>query len=235
MLNFLLVAVYASGSDIMVGENAVDLVFEDATISNSDKAIIVEDIQRVLSSGGKLKLKRYDDASKGSIGMTGRISIGPEGHHWPRAFWKNNFGQYRINEKTSKKELIVPKKLIDAYREAIIFKKTHSDVFENLDAFLAKLNKGFNPEKMSLSEKKTLFWFPPGEPSWNKESYYDKNIKGLKENSFSYPSILTFKEKIFDGYCIVYCKPVVSMKNNPSSFDQVVFVFDGTSWRLGVS
>lgn len=232
LMNIILFAVCAFGADVLVGTNEVDLAFEGDALSPDEKAFIAEDIQRVLSTGGKEKLKKYGEAEKHAPNMKGRISVGPKGHHWPRAFWKNDFGQYRIDEKTSKKELIVPKKLVDAYRESIELKHKHPEAFASLDSFLKEIDKGYHPEKMDLAEKKALFWFPPGMPAWSKEKYYDDNLREMKTISFNHPSVLTFQEAQVGSNTVLYCKPVVRSKQD-DSFDQMTLVYDGARWRIG--
>ncbi|MGD9611792.1 MAG: hypothetical protein AB7V22_02700 [Kiritimatiellia bacterium] len=236
LLNIALIVASAFGSDVLVGTNQVDLAFEDGILSPADKALIVEDIQHVLSTAtvGKMDLKPYNDAKKHSLGIEGSISLGAGGHYWPRAFWKNDFGDYRVDERTSKKMLVVPKKLIDAYREAIQFKNNHPEAFTSLDAFLEQINKGFQPEKMDLSEKKALFWFPPGMPAWSKEEYYDDNLREMKTISFSYPSLLTFQKVQIGNNTVIYCKPVIISKED-DNFYQMTLVYDGGRWRIGPS
>lgn len=231
LLNIVLFAVCAFGADILVGTNKVDLAFEDKALSPDEKAFIAEDIQRVLSMDGKEKLKPYGDTEKHAPDMKGYISVGPKGHYWPRAFWKNDFGQYRIDEKTSKKELIISKKLVAAYRKAIVLKNNHLDAFASLDSFLKEIDKGYHPEKMDLAEKRSLFWFPPGMSAWSKEKYYDDNLLELKTISLALPSVLTFQEAPVGSDTVLYCKPVVRSKQD-NSFDQMTLVYDGTRWRI---
>ncbi len=232
LLTVILFTVYAFGANVLVGTNKVELAFKCTTLSPDEKAFIAKDIQQVLSTDDKKKLKQYNEIDKHTQNMVGYISVGTKGHHWPRAFWENDFGQYRINEKTSKKELIVPKKLVDAYRESIELKNKHPEAFASLDSFLKELNKGYHPEKMNLAEKKALFWFPPGMPAWSQEKYYDDNLREMKTISFYHPSVLTFKKTQIGNNTILYCKPVVRSKQY-DSFDQMTLVYDGKRWRIG--
>jgi len=232
LLNLVLLVACAFGADVLVGTNEVDLALENGTLSQTDKALIVEDIQRVLSTGGTENLKQYEGAEKHAPGMKGRIIVGSKGHHWPRAFWENDFGQYRVDEKTSKKELVVPGKLVDAYREAIELKNNHPEAFGNLDAFLREIDEGYHPEKMNLAEKKALFWFPPGMAAWSEEKYYDDNLREMKTITFNYPSLLTFQEAQVGSNAVLYCKPVVRSKHD-DTFDQMTLVYDGERWRIG--
>ena len=249
LLNLVLFVACAFGSDMRIGTNEVNLTFGyetssqadkakdrpsvDESLSQADKAVIIEDIRHVLSTAtvGKMTLEPYEDTKKQAHGIKGRISIGSGGHLWPRAFWENDFGQYRVDEKTSKKELIVPEKLLEAYREAIEFKKTHPEAFVRLEPFLTQINRGFHPEQMTLAEKKALFWFHPEEPAWTKENYYDKNIKGIKLISFKHPSLLTFQEAQVGSNAVIVCKLIVYSKQD-GSLDQMTLVYDGTRWRI---
>ena len=249
LLNLVLFAACAFGSDMRIGTNEVNLAFGhdtssqadkarerssvDESLSQADKAAIIEDIRHVLSTAtvGKMKLEPYEDTKRQAHGIKGRISIGSGGHLWPRAFWENDFGQYRVDEKTSRIELIVPEKLLEAYREAIEFKNTHPEAFVSLKPFLLQINRGYNPEQMTLAEKKALFWFHSEEPAWTKESYYDKNIEGIKLISFKHPSLLTFQESRVGSNTVIICKPLVCSKHD-HRFDQMTLVYDGTRWRI---
>lgn len=236
VINFVLFTACAFGSDVRVGTNKVALAFEDGALSLIDKVVIAEDIQHVLSTAtvGEIALTPYENKKKRHQGIKGRISVGPKGHHWPRAFWENDFGDYRIDETTSQKKLIVPEKMVDAYRKAIEFKNNHPDEFASLDVFLKHLNIGFQPEKMTFDEKKALFWFPPGSPSWAEESYYDKNLLEMKTISFRHPSLLSFQETQIEDRTVIYCRLIIELKKD-GSLHQVVLVYDGTGWRIGPS
>lgn len=252
VVNIALIVVCSLGADVRIGADELDLAFEHETLSQTDKVmslaskqailsqadkvLIAEDIQHTLSTAtiGKMKLEPYNDAKKQSNGIEGCVNVVDGGHLWPSAFWRSDFGDYCINEKTAKKELIVPKKLVDAYREAIELKNNHRDAFACLHVFLDKLNDGYYPEKMTFKEKKELFWFPRGSPAWSEEKYYDKNLRETQAVTFNYPSLLSFQEAEIEGRTVLYCKPVIKRKKDGSIY-QVILVYDENRWLIGPS
>lgn len=222
----------SSSANVHVGSEDVDVVFDDPDLTLVERTVIIEDVRNVLSTmSPSAKLKRFDATDKKSAGMSGRIHAGAKGHRWPRGYWKNGFGKYRLNQKTGKSELVISKELSDSFRDAIAFREKHRKAFDELDVFLTAIEKGFDPSRMSFDDKKALFWFSPGQRLWTKESYYDANIREMKTVCFHKPSIMTFKEDKVEGHSLIYCKSVVRSKKD-DSFDQMVLVYDGNRWRI---
>lgn len=219
-------------AEVRLGSQSLGVTFDDSSLSVDEKAIIVEDINNVLSTTpSSARLKPFDANDKRSATMAGRIDTGSKGHQWPRMYWKSGFGTYRENLKTGKTELVVSKELSDAFREAIAFRKKNQKAFDELDIFLATIEQGFDPSSMSFDDKKSLFWFAPGQKIWGKESYFDDNLREMKTVRFYKPSLMTFTEEAAEGMHLILCKPIVKPKSN-GAYDQMVLVYDGESWRI---
>ena len=116
------------------------------------------------------------------------------------------------------------------YLQAIKFKKTHKKEFKELDNFLKRIAKGFQLEKMTMAEKKELFWFLPGRPVW-KDEYYDKNLRGFEDDLFMYPSLLTFAEREFESPPILSCLPIMVNKEG-TYLEQMALVYDKDKWKM---
>ena len=144
--------------EINFNSEVLGVVFEDKSLTEIEKMIIVEDIRKVLSTtSASAKLKPLPKNDSKEAEESGRIDTGIQGHMWPDKYWKNGFGHYRYSKRKQMRELVVSKNLSDAFREVITFYKKHAKVFDELDIFLAALEKGFEPSRMSLDEKRLLF------------------------------------------------------------------------------
>lgn len=222
----------ASAFDIKLGTTVLSIAFDDESLTENEKIIIVKDIKSVLATTpSSAKLKRLRDAEKKHKDYDGWIDVGAQGHFWPRAY-QNSFGHYRYKDKSAKPQLVVSKELSDAYRRAMRFREANVEAFDKLYRFISRINNGLDISNMSLTEKRALFWFPPGGPVLTKEKHFDKNIRGLNKHTIHYPSILTFKEGTVDDRSLLYCKPVMTSKNGSSFIDQIILVYDEGMWRL---
>ena len=219
-------------ASVLLGSEELDVAFDDPDLTIAEKTAIVEDVRNVLSTTSpSARTKRYDADDKKTPGISGRIDTGTKGHLWPREYWENGFGEYRMDQKTGKPELVISKNLIDSFRDAIAFRELHKKAVDELDVFLTAIERGFDPSQMSYDDKQDLFWFSPGQRLWPKESYYDANIREMKTVSFHKPSIMTFKEDKTEGQPLIYCKPVVRSKTD-DSFDLMVLVYFKGKWRI---
>lgn len=219
-------------ASVFLGSEELDVAFDDPDLTLAEKTAIVEDVRNVLSTtSSSARTKRYDADDKKTPGILGRIDTGTEGHLWPRAYWKNGFGEYRMNQKTGKRELVISKNLSDSFRGAIAFGELHKKAVDELDVFLTAIEKGFDPSHMSYADKQDLIWFSPGQRPWPEESYYDANIREMKTIRFHRPSIMTFKEDRVEEQPLVYCKPVVQSKTD-DSIDQMMLVYVKGKWRI---
>ena len=222
----------ASAFDVKLGAIVLSIAFDDESLTENEEIIIIKDIKSVLATTpSSANLKRLRDAEKKNKDYDGWIDVGAQGHFWPRAY-QNSFGHSRYKDKSPKPQLIISKKLSAAYRRAMRFRQVNREAFDKLDMFISRINIGLDISNMSLTEKRALFWFPPGSPVLTKEKHFDKNIRRLKHLFIHPPSILTFKEGMLDDGSLLYCKPVMTSKEVSSFMGKIVLVYYDGMWRL---
>ena len=221
--------------EVKMRSHAFDVVCEDRSVTDDERLMIKQDIETVLSTAhSSARPKDFDDKRSRKNGYVGKIDGGTKGSWWPRPYRRNAFGYYRFDTKTSRRQLIISKKLSDEYRKSFRFQEVHREPVNKLWDFLEKVNAGLNPRKLKLRDKKALFSFSHDADIYEKENILDKNIEELNKARVHRPSILNFEEAELDGKPVIYCRAVLTEKNDADfNFrDWVKLMYDGKAWRF---
>ena len=86
LFNILLLSISAFSADVKIGNENVGIAFEDETLKEADKAIIIKDIRLVFSTGKEITFRPYEKKDKHCPGKDGFLDTSGKSYYRPSIF-----------------------------------------------------------------------------------------------------------------------------------------------------
>lgn len=227
------------GERFKIGDTAFPILYEDQDCSKELKKLIADDINLIFSH-----LNKYEIMPIGSkqivraLGEDREIThfihfIGPQ---YGPGNYKDYFG--RLVEIKGEYHLIVPEPLIQAYERALVFKKQHSEAFDQLNHFLNTMNR-ISEINLRGADLKSMFYI--SDSSLRKEfdamshQELEKKMRGeYGKYKWRPPSIL--EVKYGDEFGRELPHEIISnnyIYNDDGYFDSgIPFIYHNRKWKI---
>ena len=224
MLTIMLTTLLRAQTSFTVGTNSVPVIFEDAQLSQTNRVLICNDLNRVFAFATNFtNLIVYLGTPIGDdIGYLKDIAV----NIYP---FKAVPGIGKINNKYA---LLMQKEISERYLKCFTDMETQTNLLQQADAFVAMLNAG-GAVNLAAEQKAKLCWVPEGYDQGTPEQH--SVFAGyLSDYVFSPPSILSAEWLEVDLYPGKHLSMgvIAAPKNDLSKVFDMPIVYDGTQWRF---
>ena len=224
MLTILLTTLLSAQTSFTVGTNSVPVIFEDAQLSQTNRVLICNDLNRVFA---------FEACFTNLVTFFTNQTGNAVGYLKPREACIYPFRSMpliRIHD--SKFSLVIDKKLSLRYSQCFTANIIQTNQLQQADAFVAMLNAG-GASNLTATQKSKLYWLPEGyylgTPEQN--NFFADDLSNYK---FYPPSILTarwLEVDIFPGKHLAI-RVIARYKNNLSKIFDTTIAYDGEQWRF---
>ena len=224
MLTILLTTLLRAQTSFTVGTNSVPVIFEDAQLSQTNRVLICNDLNRVFAFESNFTnlINYYDTPIGDIIGNLKMVAV----NVYPfkvKPSIKNVGNQYALNIRYN---------ISGCYLKCFNDMASQTNLLQQADAFVAMLNAG-GAVNLAAEQKAKLCWVPEGYDQGTPEQH--SVFAGyLSDYVFYPPSILSAEWLEVDLYPGKYLSMgvIAAPKNDLSKVFDMPIVYDGTQWRF---
>jgi hypothetical protein len=223
---------------LKLSEGTLPLIFEDNDYSKELKDEIVADLNRVYSRFKKHRI--FPKPATTSFEIDGHIVESNEYvdfsvndfYFVPRVIRINFADLIEIN---NTKHIVISKKLMGFYKEALHARKGLKEKFVQLNDFIDYVNSLDDSSSLSDEEVRELFVIFANNIFYDTEMMKIKRINSYLNERFNYrirkPSLLNF-EIINKGDDSVLCYRLIRIKKDDNSEGETAFCYVESRWRM---
>jgi len=218
-------------SNIIIAGKPYGIFFENTQLSREIKKIIIEDLNLNMAHLRSFSFLYIGKEKIGNIPINYVMGKIKPKRYYPKQL-KCFGGAVKDGENYT---IIVPIKIINAYKKAIKLKKTNQDAFEKVNEFCFLLNSPAMIDEQIKDIKKTrsLFFSSP----FKKDQDFVNNLLKIKKIKIRKPSLLDFKiVEIKNRRYLSFCTLQHYLRDNGTTSESVkgalLYIYEKGSWKI---